>query len=263
MTPLSLLPIGWAGMGVLMLALYAVQRGTKDAGIVDAGWAFGVGALSAFYAYAADGESSRRVLLAVLAGLWGLRLGGYLLRDRVLTRREDGRYQMLRESWGPRAQPFFFIFFQVQALWAIMFSVPFLPVVFNKARFPAWSDCAGIAIWLVAILGESAADLQLARFRGRPENRGKTCRAGLWRYSRHPNYFFEWVHWFAYVLLAAGSPYVWAAMLGPVVMLLFLYKVTGIPYTEKRALASRGDEYRRYQQTTSAFVPWFPKEPIQ
>ncbi len=263
MTSLTLLLIGWLGMAVVMLALYTVQRTTRDAGIVDVGWSLGVGALAVFYAFAADGESSRRVVLAVLAGLWGLRLGGYLLKDRVLGKGEDGRYQMLRETWGSRAQLFFLAFFQVQAVWAVMFSVPFLPVVFNRAWFPVWSDWAGIAIWLVAILGESIADFQLARFRARPENRGRTCRAGLWRYSRHPNYFFEWVHWFAYVLLAVGSSYVWAALLGPVVMLLFLHKVTGIPYTEKHALASRGDEYRRYQQTTSAFVPWFPKDDTQ
>jgi len=141
--------------------------------------------------------------------------------------------------------------------------VPFLPVVYFDQPVPRWSDVLAIAVWIVAIAGEGVADRQLARFRADPENRGKTCRAGLWRYSRHPNYFFEWVHWFTYVLLAFGSPYVWLTLAGPAVMLLFLYKVTGIPYTEKRALMSRGDDYRRYQETTSAFVPWFPRKAKQ
>jgi len=152
------------------------------------------------------------------------------------------------------------VFFQVQALWSVLFSLPFLPVAFSRAAAPAWYDVAGVAVWLVAVGGEAVADRQLARFRRRPDSGGTTCREGLWRYSRHPNYFFEWVHWFAYVFLALGSPYVWVALWGPVVMLLFLFKLTGIPYTEKRALASRGEDYRRYQQTTSVFVPWPPKE---
>src|SRR5262249_38496991 len=91
-------------------------------------------------------------------------------------------------------------------------------------------------------------------------NAGRTCRAGLWRYSRHPNYFFEWTHWFAYPLLAVGAGGVfWLSAIGPVIMLLMLYRVSGIPFTEAQALRSRGDDYRDYQRTTSAFVPWFPK----
>jgi steroid 5-alpha reductase family enzyme len=259
MSAWALVLLGWAGMVVVMLALYVVQHVRRDAGVVDVGWALGVGALAVWYAFGATGEPERRILVAVLAWLWGARLGFYLLRNRVLARGEDGRYQMLRERWGARAPVNLFLFFQVQAAWAVMFSVPFLPVAYSRAPGFAWSDYVGIAVWLVAVGGESLADHQLARFRARPESKGKTCRAGLWRYSRHPNYFFEWTHWFAYVFLALGSPYVWVTFAGPVVMLLFLYKVTGIPYTEQRALLSRGDDYREYQRTTSAFFPWFPK----
>ncbi|MDE2345901.1 MAG: DUF1295 domain-containing protein, partial [Gammaproteobacteria bacterium] len=107
--------------------------------------------------------------------------------------------------------------------------------------------------------GESIADLQLARFRANPANRGRTCRHGLWRYSRHPNYFFEWLHWFAYVCLAIGSPIAWLAWSGPVVMYVFLRWISGIPYTEAQALRSRGDDYRAYQQSTPMLLPWFPK----
>ncbi|HEX6834360.1 MAG TPA: DUF1295 domain-containing protein, partial [Rudaea sp.] len=119
---------------------------------------------------------------------------------------------------------------------------------------------AGLAIWCVSLAGESIADAQLAAFRRNPHNHGKTCRAGLWRYSRHPNYFFEWLHWFTYVCLAMQAPYpVWLlSLLGPVLMLISLFWVTGIPYVEAQALRSRGDDYRAYQRTTSVFVPWFP-----
>ncbi len=260
MNPLLIALIAWAAMAVVMVVLYLLQRATKDAGAVDVGWAGGVGALAVFYAVVGDGDTTRKLLLGALAGLWSLRLAGFLLKDRVLAGSEDGRYRMLREKWGHRTQRNLFIFFQVQAFWAVLFSVPFLPVAYHDQPVFGGFDLAAIAVWVVALAGETIADRQLARFRANPQNRGKTCRAGLWRYSRHPNYFFEWVHWFTYVFLAIGSPYVWLTLAGPVVMLLFLYKVTGIPYTEKQALLSRGDDYRRYQETTSAFVPWFPKK---
>ena len=260
MHPLTLALWGWAGMAVVMLLLYLLARVRKDAGIVDVGWSAGVGALAVWYAAWGAGDPVRRVLLAVLAGVWGLRLAGYLLVNRVLSPGEDGRYAMLREKFGRRAETFFLGFFQVQALWAVLFSVPFLPVAFHAGPFPTVWDVCGIIVWGVAVAGESLADRQLARFRDRPGSSGRTCREGLWRYSRHPNYFFEWVHLFAYVFLAMGAPWWPVAFAGPIVMLVFLYKITGIPYTEKRALASRGDEYRRYQQTTSAFVPWPPRE---
>jgi len=259
--PTPMLPLtGWAAMAVVMAGAYVLGRVRRDAGIVDAVWAFGVGALAVFYSVFSDGDATRRVLLAIMAGGWAGRLGAYLLRDRVLRGEEDGRYRMLRANWGRRANAYFFVFFQVQALWAVLFSLPFLPVVMNSSPALAWHDFAGLGVWLVAVCGESLADSQLARFRRRPDSKGKTCREGLWRYSRHPNYFFEWVHWFAYVFLAIGSPYVWLTLCGPVVMFIFLFKLTGIPYTEKRALASRGEDYRRYQQTTSVFIPWPPKE---
>jgi steroid 5-alpha reductase family enzyme len=243
----------------MQLVLYLVQRATRDAGIVDAGWAFGLGALAVFYAVCGSGSPARRVVLAVVAGTWSLRLAGYLFVNRVLGGEEDGRYQMLRESWGEKAQLYFFLFFQVQATWSVLFSVPYLVVAHNGAAMWRVWDVLGILVAVAAIGGESLADWQLARFRANPEHRGTTCRVGLWRYSRHPNYFFEWLHWWAYVLLAAGGPYWWVSLSGPVVMLLFLYKITGIPYTETRAIASRGEDYLEYRRTTSAFIPWFPK----
>ncbi len=120
-------------------------------------------------------------------------------------------------------------------------------------------EIAGIALWLAAIAGETLADRQLAQFRAKPANRGKTCRAGLWRYSRHPNYFFEWLHWWSYVLMGINVSNGWVTLIGPVVMLFFLFYITGIPHTEKQAVASRGDDYREYQRTTSMFFPWPPK----
>jgi steroid 5-alpha reductase family enzyme len=258
--PMGIVLIGWGAMASVMVLLYLWQRVRKDAGIVDAGWAAGVGFLAILYALALDGNPSRRIVLALAAGGWGARLAVYLIRDRVLPAGEDGRYKTLRERWGPRAQIGFFLFFQIQALWAVLFSLPFLAVATNRTPSFSLADAMGIGVWIVAVGGEALSDRQLARFRANQANRGKTCRDGLWRYSRHPNYFFEWIHWFGYVLLGYGSTLWLLTLLGPSLMFLFLFKVTGIPYTEAQALKSRGDDYRRYQETTSSFIPWFPKK---
>lgn len=138
-------------------------------------------------------------------------------------------------------------------------SLPFLVAANNTTRgFTGWS-LAAVAVWVASVGGESLADHQLARWRHRPGNRGHACREGLWRYSRHPNYFFEWTHWFAYVLLSVGSERWWLSLAGPLLMGLSLRWVTGVPFAEAQALRSRGDDYRRYQRETRVFFPWFPR----
>lgn len=253
-----LVVIGWAALAVGFAGLWLLQRQTRDAGVVDAGWAAGIGLLAVLYALAGDGDPARRLLLTAMAGTWSARLALYILRDRVLRGPEDGRYQELRRSWGDAFEPRIFVFFQAQAALSVTFSLP-VAAAMASTRPLGLVDGAAFALWLLAILGESAADRQLAAHRGDPANRGRTCRRGLWRYSRHPNYFFEWLHWCAYAVAAVGSPWWWVAAGAPVAMLVFILFVTGIPPTEKRALASRGEDYRRYQRETSAFVPWFPR----
>lgn len=247
-----------AAASIVMAALWAVQRRTGDAGIVDVAWAAGVGALAAYFAWAADGLPERRLLIAAIALVWALRLTGYLFR-RVMRMPEDGRYQEMRESWGEGANRNLFWFFQIQAFWSVLFAAPMFLAARNSAAL-GWADLLGAAVWATALIGESVADRQLDRFRSDPTTRGKVCREGLWRYSRHPNYFFEWVHWWAYVLIGWQAPLGWLTLAGPAVMLFFLFKITGIPPTEKHLLNSRGDAYREYQRTTSAFFPWPPEE---
>jgi steroid 5-alpha reductase family enzyme len=149
--------------------------------------------------------------------------------------------------------------FQFQALLIVLSSIPFLAVARNpQETLTPWILLA-VAIWIGSVAGESLADRQLARFRADPNNRGRACRQGLWRYSRHPNYFFEWLHWFTYVVLAVGSPLLYLSFLGPVVMFVFLRYLSGIPFTEAQALRTRGDDYRNYQRETPILFPWFPK----
>ena len=264
MSPFAQILAGAGIVAAMMALLWIVERRTRDAGVVDVGWATGLGILAVFFAATAEyGFLPRRILLACLAGTWAFRLAIYLFLNRVWGQPEDGRYQTLRSRWGNRAGLYFFVFFQVQALLDVLLAIPFLVVVHNAApMFSPW-EWGAIAVWFVAVLGESLADWQLARFRADPRHRGRTCRGGLWGYSRHPNYFFEWLHWWTYVLMAIGTGYWWATLLSPALMLFFLLRVTGIPATERQAVASRGDDYRDYQRTTSAFIPWFPRRGIR
>lgn len=246
----------WILAGLMMTLGWLWQRSRANAGIVDVLWAGGLGAGAVLCGLLGDGAAWPRVILAVLGGLWGVRLATHLW-TRVHGEPEDGRYRNLRAHWDGN-QFKFFLFFQFQALLIVLFSLPFVAVARNPHGLGAWM-LIGVAIWLVSVLGESIADRVLARFRAESANHGRTCRDGLWRYSRHPNYFFEWIHWFAYVCLALGSPVAWLAWAGPAVMYVFLRWISGIPYTEKQALRSRGDDYRAYQCSTSMLIPWFPK----
>jgi steroid 5-alpha reductase family enzyme len=251
--------VGWGICGGAMLVLWAWATMKRDASVVDVAWAALLGVLAVFFAVNTEGNVDRRWLIGIIGGVWSARLAGYLLVDRLLkAAHEDGRYQELRASWGASANWKFFLFFQAQGLLDVILSVPFLLAVMNPGPIGV-ADIAGGSLWLVGIIGETIADKQLASWRQKPENRGRTCRAGLWRYSRHPNYFFEWLMWCSYALIATGSGgWGWAAWYAPLVMLFLIMKVTGIPPTEARALKSRGDDYREYQRTTSAFFPWRP-----
>jgi steroid 5-alpha reductase family enzyme len=256
----SLLGTGGLFVVLVMLVLWLWQRRTQDASAVDAGWSACLGVLAVFYAVAAPGDPSRRLLMAFLVGFWAFRLAGYLVLHRVHGKSEDGRYKTLREKWGARAQPYFFILYMAQALLCVVLSVPFLLIAFNPSPDPQAVEIFGVFIWFVALIGETVADRQLAAFRAVETNRGRTCRLGLWKYSRHPNYFFEWLNWCAYALLALAAPFGWLGLVSPIIMLFLVLKVTGIPPNEEQALSSRGEDYREYQRTTSAFVPWFPQK---
>jgi steroid 5-alpha reductase family enzyme len=213
------------------------------------------------YALFAHGDATRRVLIAVMASVWSFRLGSYLC-VRVVSHHpeEDRRYKQLRTEWGAEANRKMFWFFQLQAALLVVLSVPFLLACLNRNAGLGPFEWAGFALWVVALLGESIADYQLQSFKADPANQGKVCQSGLWNYSRHPNYFFEWLVWMAYAVFAIGSPWGWIAIYCPILMLHFLLKVTGIPMTEELAVKNKGEAYREYQRTTSAFVPWLKRK---
>lgn len=240
--------------------LWMVQRKTGNAGIVDVGWSATIPLLVMLYfILVADWSNARAIIALLMAAIWGGRLAWHIHR-RAHGKPEDARYTELRRKWAPRFELKIFIFFQFQAAAAVLFSLPFLIAILNKSASPSITEWLGAALWLLAWLGEGASDRQLDRFKRDPANRGKVCEAGWWNYSRHPNYFFEWLIWVGVALFAWSSPLGWLSMLCPALMLVFLFKVTGIPYTEQQSLKSKGGAYRHYQQTTSAFVPWFKKK---
>jgi steroid 5-alpha reductase family enzyme len=195
------------------------------------------------------------VVVAVVAGTWGLRLAVHIA-IRVARGPEDPRYLMLRSEWKTDLPARFLRFFMVQAVVDVLLSVPFLLMARDASPFGRATEIAGVALWVVSLAGESLADAQLARFKADPANRGRVCRVGLWGASRHPNYFFEWLLWCAFALMASGAPWGWVSWGAPAMMLYFLLRVTGIPLTEQQAVRSKGEEYRRYQREVSAFVPW-------
>ncbi|MFW5926410.1 MAG: DUF1295 domain-containing protein [Wenzhouxiangella sp.] len=252
--------IALAGCVLVMLALWCWQIFSRRADWADFAWAALIGAQAIAFAAVGTGSAEKRALAVLLAATWSFRLSRHLGARLAAGHDEDGRYQAMRRHFGERQHAWLLAFFLAQALAAWLFALPAWVVANDaSARLDAWV-IAGVAVWFLSLAGESIADRQLAAFRSDPANRGRVCRAGLWRYSRHPNYFFEWLHWFSYPLVALGAPHQWLAWSGPVLMLVFLYRVSGIPYTEKQSLASRGDAYREYQRTTSAFFPWPPKD---
>jgi steroid 5-alpha reductase family enzyme len=260
MSPPALFLIGLGLSSLLMAAVWWLAMHIRNAGIVDIAWALGFAPLALFYRIFGDGEPVRQNLITLMVIIWSVRLGAHLWR-RVMSHHpeEDGRYLELRRAVTGHEDFFFFWFFQAQALLLTVLSIPILLSNFDPRVQLGFSDVLGCAVWLVAIAGESLADRQLAAFKALAANKGKVCSVGLWRYSRHPNYFFEWLIWVAFFLFVFPAPWGWTTLFAPLLMLFFLLRVTGIPYTEQQSLRSRGDAYREYQRTTSPFFPWFPK----
>ncbi len=256
----TMIVTGFVSLFLVMCILWAINVRIKNAAVVDFGWGGGFALLGCIYFFGADGYLPRKFLADGMAIFWGVRLAGHLLFDRVLADKpEDGRYQEIRKQWKTHINLKFFFFFQFQTILVVLLSMPFLLMSVNTAPRLSLLEAVGFLLWAVALAGESVADDQLKKFKNHPENKGKTCRIGLWSYSRHPNYFFEWLAWVAYFISSLASPYGSYTIACPLIMLYILTRVTGIPITEAQALRSRGDDYREYQRTTSAFIPWFKK----
>jgi steroid 5-alpha reductase family enzyme len=229
--------LGWAVSASLLAVLYLWQRRTGDATAVDAGWGGSLVLCAVLYLALAPGSTVQRLAIALPLALENGRIA--LLVRKRLGNGEDARYRELRARWRAkgREQRGFAVFYHHGSLAPIQ-----------------W---AGLALWVVAATLESSADRQLATFRS--SGQSGVMDRGLWRYSRHPNYFFQTLTWVAYALIALPAPWGWLAFLAPASILYLVLFVTGVPPAEESSLRSRGDAYRRYQARTSVFVPWPPK----
>lgn len=251
----------WGLAAGFQLVLWLVQRRTRNAGIVDVGWALSFALVAGLFAWRATSCGCAWGVLAAIVTAWSLRLGIHLIARGAASGPEEGRYAELRRRWAPHASRNLFIFFQAQAALTAVLSTAFVvPFVIDPIDGRGWLESLGAAIAILGILGEATADLQLSAFKRDPANRGKVCDVGLWRYSRHPNYFFEWCAWLGFAIHGlAFAPYGLIALFPQALLLCSILFVTGIPPTEIQSLRSRGDAYRAYQARVSKFIPWPPK----
>ncbi len=243
-----------------MAAAWLIARHPGYSGWTDVFWTFATGIVGMLVALISnhDGLLARQGLVAALAAIWALRLGLHIAA-RTRQHGEDPRYAALREEWGSRFAWRLFLFLQIQAAAAWLLVSTILLAARNPSPRLGGGDALGAMILVVAILGEGMADRQLRHFRADPGNRGRVCDQGLWCVSRHPNYFFEWLGWTAYAVIAlapAAYPVTsWLALIGPIFMYILLAHVSGVPPLEAHMLESRGDAFRTYQARVPAFWP--------
>lgn len=247
-------------MSAFMALATLVERRTGNSGWIDVVWTFGLGltgiagALLPFGA----GPMSRRCAVGGLALAWALRLGLHIAR-RTAGITEDPRYAKLKRDWGSAAPQQLARLLQMQALVSIPLGLGILLAAHSPAPALGWRDFAGVAVFAAGLVGGAIADAQLRAFAR--SGAGGVCDSGLWRWSRHPNYFFECLLWCSYpvIALATGYPWGWLALLAPACITLLLTRISGIPPLEEHMLAKHGEAYRAYQHRTRALIPLPPK----
>ena len=256
MSLLEILGTATLALIVWFTLIFMVCRRLNNYGIVDVVWSYTFTPLAWYYAQSGSGWSMRQLVLASLASIWSIRLGSHLYK-RVFAHHpeEDSRYRQLRTDWQDNFGPMMFGFFQLQAISIVVLALPFLFPVFNAKPSFNLVEIIGTAIVFISLCGETLADGQLAVFRRSPENRGKVCNVGLWHYSRHPNYFFEWMIWVGFGVFALGSTYGWIGLIAPASIYYLLRYKTGVPMAEESSLKSKGDSFRAYQDATNEFFP--------
>lgn len=244
---------------LIFTAAWAFCVKIKNFSPVDAFWAICIGLTSLFFLLL-ESPNPKQITAAILIGAWAGRLGYHLSR-RIAKHHpsEDSRYTKLREIWQEKSNPFFLLLFLGNATLVLLLALPFYLISADpNSSFDLFS-IIGTVVTLIGLIGETLADKQLAAFKGTEPNPKSICRNGLWKYSRHPNYFFESVIWLGFFIFALGSPYGWITIYAPAIITFLLLKVTGIPPTEASAIKRKGEAYREYQRTTSPFIPFPPK----
>ena len=256
---IHLLLQAWALVALMMLVLWLIQVKTKNASWIDIGWTLGLLICCWVYSMHTGPLNARKMLILGMVACWAARLIALLVVRLLRDKKEDSRYAKIRADWKTNHDLKFFFMFQFQAFLDVVLSWGYLLICLNPSTSLSVLEYMAIVIWIVGFVGESVADHQLKQFKAAPNNKGKTCQQGLWYYSRHPNYFCEWLMWVAYFVMAWPTPWGWTVIILPALMYHFLMNVSGVPLAEAQALLTKGEDYRRYQQTTSMFVP-LPKK---
>lgn len=250
-------------MLAVMTAAWAYQREAGNSGWIDVFWTFGTGIAGAAVAMLPfDGEPARQVLVAAIVAVWSLRLGSYIAARVTGSAHEDTRYARFRQEWGAAYQRKLYAFVLPQAVVTALLCLSIQAAAHRPEPGLDLRDGLGLAILLIALLGEALADRQLAAFKRTNTRKGAICDKGLWAWSRHPNYFFEWLGWTAYPVMALdlSRPVSLVTLIAPILMYLVLRFLTGVRPLEETMLASRGDAYRAYQARTSAFFLLPPRQ---
>jgi steroid 5-alpha reductase family enzyme len=245
-----------------MMCAWVIAGRTCRSGWIDAMWSFAIGVAGVVGGLAPlrlpEPQTARQIVVAVLAAVWSLRLGLHITQ-RTTHGGDDPRYAQLREEWGSAWRCRLFVFLQIQAAAAFLLALCILVAAHSPAPSIRLADGGGVLLLVVAVVGEGIADRQLARFRAIPVNRDRVCDIGLWGVSRHPNYFFQWLGWLAYAVIAidltGGYAWGWIALSGPILMYWLLVHASGIPPLEAHMIRSRGAAFRAYQARVNAFWP--------
>ena len=243
---ITMMFIGW---------LFSIVK--RNVNVVDSLWGLGFVLIAWLTFFLAEGFLARKLLIALMVSFWGIRLSIYLTW-RNWAKSEDARYGSWRTQIGKK---FWYIsLFKVFLLQALfMWVIALGPQYGQVAQQPGhltWLDALGFMIWLTGFVYESLSDWQLARFKADLANRGKVMNRGLWAYSRHPNYFGEFLVWWGLFMVTLNTPLGWWTIGSPLIVTLVLLKMTGIPLTE-RAITNTRPGYKRYIRETNAFIPWF------
>ncbi len=251
--------IGWSAALIAgyFTALFLLAQWRRDNSIVDMGWGLGFVIVTTFAFFTAGHYTLRAGLTLAAVAVWGLRLAYHIVK-RNWGRPEDFRYAKWRAEWGRWVVPRAFLqVFMLQA--AVMMIVVYPVLIVQASPKPGLGglEIAGLLVWSVGFLFEVVGDLQLRTFKESPENKGKVLSTGLWRYTRHPNYFGEATMWWGLFLVALAVPWGWTGIVSPLTITLLLRFVSGVPMLEKKMQDNPG--FQEYARRTNAFVPWFPK----
>jgi steroid 5-alpha reductase family enzyme len=256
---LSIYLINLLAVVFMMLLGWAVSVHRQNVTIVDSLWGMGFVLIAWLTLFMLDGLGMRSLLITVLTTLWGVRLTLYLTW-RNHGKGEDPRYAQWRSASGERfwiTSLFKVFLLQAIFLWAIALVIQAGQAGAGSLRL-GWLDFIGTLIWLTGLVFEAVGDWQLARFKSDPANHGQVMDRGLWRYTRHPNYFGESLIWWGFFVIAVSQPGNWWTVVSPVIITAVLLKMTGIPLTEKMIVEKRPG-YGDYIARTPAFFPWIPK----